>query len=151
MLGVVTVCVCAGWAQETVAAYFASPGKLGDILCLVLSAIAILAGAAVAGCCVRVILARRKGEHARCRVWSVLGSGVLWCSVTSSLTMIMAWSGFAPSPEGKSVCVAVTWQLLAVFMGGALMEAFSYAKQRSPVARKDVSTLSGGVEAAMGL
>eukprot|EP00285_Hemiselmis_virescens_P012016 CAMPEP_0173404524 /NCGR_PEP_ID=MMETSP1356-20130122/59597_1 /TAXON_ID=77927 ORGANISM="Hemiselmis virescens, Strain PCC157" /NCGR_SAMPLE_ID=MMETSP1356 /ASSEMBLY_ACC=CAM_ASM_000847 /LENGTH=51 /DNA_ID=CAMNT_0014365221 /DNA_START=101 /DNA_END=253 /DNA_ORIENTATION=- len=48
----------------------------------------------------------------------------------------MAWSGFAPSPGGKSVCVAVTWQLVALFMTGALIEATNFAKPRTPVSRR---------------
>ena len=78
-------------------------------------------------------------------MWSVVASGVLWATVSLCMATVMAWSGFAPSPQGMAVCVAVTWQLLALFLAGAVMEAVSLARPRA-VSRYDAG--SSGVSLA---
>jgi hypothetical protein len=113
--------------------------------CVGVSAATVSCLGALTWCCAGVYWARQKGESGRCRLWSVVASGVLWASVSLCMTTVMAWSGFAPSPQGMAVCVAVTWQLLALFLAGAVMEAVSLARPRS-VSRYD--TGSSGVSLA---
>jgi hypothetical protein len=115
--------------------YLLHPQHLSDVECVVISSLLLLALAALTWALMGVAWSARKGSPDRVRAWAVVGSWALWGVMTSSLAMLMAWSGSSPSPQGKTIALSVTTQILFVFFLGACGEtamALHIQKQKHP-------------------
>jgi len=115
--------------------YLLHPQHLSDVECVVISSLLLLALAALTWALMGVAWSARKGSPDRVRAWAVVGSWALWGVMTSSLAMLMAWSGSSPSPQGKTIALSVTTQILFVFFLGACGEtamALHIQRQKHP-------------------
>ena len=102
--------------------YLAHPRSMSDAQCLVVSGVLLISLAALTWAMMGVAWAMHKGAPPRVRAWTVAGTWALWAAITSSLAMLMAWSGSFPSPQGRQIALSVTIQLLFVFFVGACGE-----------------------------
>eukprot|EP00802_Teleaulax_amphioxeia_P018760 Tamp_18967.p1 GENE.Tamp_18967~~Tamp_18967.p1 ORF type:complete len:157 (+),score=18.98 Tamp_18967:467-937(+) len=110
-------------AQMWMHHYLEKPKHLSDMQCITVSCCLLVALGALTWALMGVAWSVHKNNLDRTRAWSVAASWALWASITSSLAMLMAWSGSAPSPQGTKIALSVTTQLLFVFFIGASGEA----------------------------